>query len=60
MDDRDPDFLRYLDGQGIGIETELDIVSVEPYGGGIVLRVGGRECVLGPDAARRIRVVEGG
>jgi DtxR family Mn-dependent transcriptional regulator len=58
VEDRDPELLRFLAGLGIGIETRLGVVETEPFGGSIVLRLKDRECRLGLDAARRIRVVE--
>jgi DtxR family Mn-dependent transcriptional regulator len=57
VDDGDPEFLRYLGRHGIGLGTQLELVSVEPYGGHVVLRLSGGECRLGAEVARRVRVV---
>ncbi|MEZ5065731.1 MAG: metal-dependent transcriptional regulator [bacterium] len=54
--DDDPELLRYLDGHGIGLGTPLEVVTREPFGGPLVVRLGRGECRLGPEAAHRIRV----
>lgn len=56
VDDRDPSLLRYLGERRLYPGTALDVVRVEPFGGGLVLRVDSREVSIGRDAAADIRV----
>jgi DtxR family Mn-dependent transcriptional regulator len=56
VDDRDPEFLRYLARNGVLPGVRLDVLGTEPFGGPFTLRIGGEVCQLGPEAAQRIRV----
>ncbi|NIM18833.1 MAG: MarR family transcriptional regulator [Candidatus Latescibacteria bacterium] len=56
--DRDPELLRYLGMLNLYPGTKIDVVSIEPYGGPLVLRVDGRDVQLGQGAAKEILVTE--
>jgi DtxR family Mn-dependent transcriptional regulator len=56
VDDRDPALLRYLGERSLYPGTALDVLRVEPFGGGLVVRVDAREFAIGRDAAADIRV----
>jgi DtxR family Mn-dependent transcriptional regulator len=56
VDDRDPELLRYLADLALYPGTELDVLRVEPYSGPLVVRVDGRERIVGRAAAQEIRV----
>jgi DtxR family Mn-dependent transcriptional regulator len=56
VDDRDPELLRYLADLALYPGTELEVVRVEPYNGPFVLRVDGRERIVGRAAAQEILV----
>jgi DtxR family Mn-dependent transcriptional regulator len=54
VSDEDPGLLRYLAGLNIRPGSEIDITSIEPYGGPISVRVNGSPYSLGPQAASQI------
>ncbi len=56
VDDRDSALLRYLGERGLYPGTGVEILSVEPYGGSLTLRVGDGEFSIGREAAAEIRV----
>jgi DtxR family Mn-dependent transcriptional regulator len=56
VDDRDPEFLRYLARRGLFPGTCLTLLNVEPFGGPLKLRSDNGELTLGRPAAGAIRV----
>lgn len=56
MSDRDPAFLRYLDGLGIRPGVKLQVVGREPLGGQVTLKVGAGEHAVGTSAAGQVYV----
>ena len=56
VDDENPDLLRYLGDLGLYPDTAVEVVGREPFGGGIRVRVGGREHALGSQAAGHVWV----
>jgi DtxR family transcriptional regulator, Mn-dependent transcriptional regulator len=54
VSDDDPGLLRYLAGLSIRPGAEIDITSIEPYGGPIGVRVNGTPYSIGPQAAAQI------
>jgi DtxR family Mn-dependent transcriptional regulator len=54
--DRDPDLLRYLGKLDMYPGTVVKVLAVEPFHGPLVLRLDGREFILGRDAADEVRV----
>jgi DtxR family transcriptional regulator, Mn-dependent transcriptional regulator len=54
VSDDDPGLLRYLAGLNIRPGAEIDITSIEPYGGPIGVSVNGTAYSLGPQAASQI------
>ncbi|HEV3129779.1 MAG TPA: metal-dependent transcriptional regulator [Solirubrobacteraceae bacterium] len=62
VSDSDPEMLRYLAEQGIGIGDRLEVSGRQPFGGPVFVRAGGRRLALGGELARamRIEVEEGG
>jgi DtxR family Mn-dependent transcriptional regulator len=56
ISDRDPTLLRYLEREGIVVDAPTVVVGRKPFGGALVVRVGGVELDLGDDAATSIWV----
>ncbi len=56
VSDSDPEFLRYLSGFGIKINTPFRLIEAAPFDGPLTLKVGRRRVVLGIEAAKRILV----
>lgn len=56
VEDRDAELLRYLGELELFPGAEVEVVRVEPYNGPIVLRLRGRELILGRAAADEILV----
>lgn len=56
VSDSDPEMLRYLAEQGIGIGDELEMVGREPFDGPCGIRIGTRRHDLGLGLARAMRV----
>ena len=56
VSDSDPEMLRYLAARGIAPGMRLEVVSREPFGGPLRVRLDGREHMLGEDLARAMRV----
>lgn len=54
--EEDEELLRFFDGEGIRPGAELLLSEVAPYRGTVTIALGGRELVLGLEAARRIWV----
>lgn len=56
--DEGGDFLRYLASLGLLPQAEVRVEEVAPFGGPLLVRVGGARYALGRDVAGRIRVRE--
>ncbi len=56
VDDRDPELLKYLGKLKLYPGTEVEVAGIEPWEGPLMLKVNGRNIVLGRSAATRIRV----
>ena len=56
VEDKDPDFLRFVSSLGIKIGSTVEVIGKEPYGGPVRLRLGKRNIVLGTEAAARVRI----
>jgi DtxR family Mn-dependent transcriptional regulator len=56
VSDSDPAKLRYLGEQGIAPGMPLEVVGLEPFGGPVRVRLGGREHALGQELAAAMRV----
>jgi DtxR family Mn-dependent transcriptional regulator len=54
MSDRDPEFLRYLDGMGIRPGARVRIAARAPFGGPLTLEIEGASHVVGTAAAERV------
>ena len=59
VSDSDPEMLRYLADLGIAPGAQLSVVSRQPFGGPLTVRVGGRDHALGRELARAMRVEAG-
>lgn len=58
VSDHNPELLRYLGKMGLYPETEVKIISIEPFQGPITLVVKGEEYSIGREAAKYISVVD--
>ncbi len=56
VEDKDPDFLRYLSSLGIKIGSTVRLIAKEPYGGPVRLRLARRTILMGTEAAARVRI----
>jgi len=56
VSDSDPDMLRYLADNGVGLGDRLEITGRQPFGGPVFVRSGGRELPLGGQLARAMRI----
>jgi DtxR family Mn-dependent transcriptional regulator len=56
VSDADPEMLRYLDGRGIALGDELEIIDRQPFDGPLTVRLGPAEHVLGGGLARAMRI----
>jgi DtxR family Mn-dependent transcriptional regulator len=56
VSDHDADLLRHLDELEVRPGVCLEIVEVIAFGGGVRARVGGRELLIGAEAARAVEV----
>jgi DtxR family transcriptional regulator, Mn-dependent transcriptional regulator len=56
VSDSDPDMLRYLAHNGIGVGDRVEIAGRQPFGGPVFVRVGERELPLGGQLARAMRI----
>jgi DtxR family Mn-dependent transcriptional regulator len=54
MSDRDPAFLRYLDGLGIRPGATVQVVAKAPFGGPLTIAVAGAEHAVGTSAATQV------
>lgn len=56
VSDADPALLRFLTRQGLQIGTVVTVADREEFSGALTLRVGRRQIMISPEAARRIAV----
>jgi DtxR family Mn-dependent transcriptional regulator len=56
VSDSDPEMLRYLADNGVGLGDRLEVVGRQPFGGPVFVRSGRRELPLGGQLARAIRI----
>ncbi len=56
VSDADPEMLRYLDGRGIALGGELEVVDRQPFDGPLTVRFGTEEHVLGGGLTRAMRI----
>lgn len=56
VSDTDPEMLRYLDGRGISLGDELEVVDRQPFDGPLTVSFGSQLQVLGGGLARAMRV----
>ena len=56
VSDTDPEMLRYLDGHGIALGDELEVVAREPFDGPLTVRFGSEDHVLGGGLTRAMRI----
>ena len=56
VEDKDPDFLRFVSSLGIRIGSSVKVVGKEPYGGPVRLRLGKRNIEMGTEAAARVKI----
>ena len=59
ISDRDPELVRYLDSLGVRPGARVKVREAVPYGGGVVVDLGGNAQVIGEDAAEAISVSGG-
>ena len=56
VSDADPEMLRYLDGRGIALGEELEVIDRQPFEGPLTVRFGSQQHVLGGGLARAMRI----
>ncbi len=56
VSDANPDMLRYLREQGVGVGDRVEVLDCQPFGGPVAVRVATRHLTLGDALARAIRV----
>ncbi len=56
VSDADPEMLRYLDGRGIALGDELEVIDRQPFEGPLTVRFGSGQHVLGGGLARAMRI----
>jgi DtxR family Mn-dependent transcriptional regulator len=56
VSDSDPEMLRYLAEHGIALDTRLEVVDRQPFGGPVFVRFGEREQPIGGELARAMRI----
>lgn len=56
ISDRNPTLLRYLEAEGITLDTRVEALGRKPFGGALAVSVGGVEHDLGEEAAAAIWV----
>lgn len=58
VSDHDPELLRYFGNMGLYPESEVKVISIEPFQGPVTLVVKGEEFSIGREAAKYIKVME--
>lgn len=56
VSDTDPEMLRYLDGRGIALGDELEVVAREPFDGPLTVRFDTEDHVFGGGLTRAMRI----
>jgi DtxR family Mn-dependent transcriptional regulator len=56
VSDSDPEMLRYLAAHGITLDTLLEVIDRQPFGGPVFVRFGDREHPIGGQLANAMRV----
>jgi DtxR family Mn-dependent transcriptional regulator len=56
VSDSHPEMLRYLAEHGIALDTRLEVVDRQPFGGPVFVRFGEREHPIGGELARAMRI----
>ncbi len=56
VSDENPEMLRYLDGRGIALGDELEVVDRQPFDGPLTVRFGSKQEVIGGGLARAMRI----
>lgn len=56
VSDSDPEMLRYLAAQGIGLGDRVEVTGRQPFGGPVFARFGERDQPIGGELARAMRV----
>jgi len=56
VSDSDPEMLRYLADQGIGLGDRLEVTGRQPFGGPMFVRLGARQLALGGALAHAMRI----
>ncbi len=51
ISDHDPDLLRYLDEQHVGLDAAVEVVGRKPFGGALIVQVGGTTLDLSDEVA---------
>ena len=56
VSDSNPEMLRYLADHGITLDSRLEVIDRQPFGGPVFVRVDDREQALGGELARAMRI----
>jgi DtxR family transcriptional regulator, Mn-dependent transcriptional regulator len=56
VSDSHPEMLRYLAEHGIALDTRLEVVDRQPFGGPVFVRFGERQHPIGGELARAMRI----
>ena len=56
ISDSDPEMLRYLEAQGVGLGDEVTVRARQPFGGPLTVAFPGGELAIGGELARAMRV----
>ena len=56
VSDADPEMLRYLDGRGVRLGDQLEVVDRQPFDGPLTVRIDGGDQVLGGALAAAMRI----
>ena len=56
VSDSDPEMLRYLAEHGVMLDTRLEVVDRQPFGGPVFVRFGERQQPIGGELARAMRI----
>jgi DtxR family transcriptional regulator, Mn-dependent transcriptional regulator len=59
VSDSDPEMLRYLEEHGITLDSRLEVLDRQPFGGPVFVRFGEREHPIGGELARAMRIETG-
>jgi DtxR family Mn-dependent transcriptional regulator len=54
ISDRNPELLRYLDAEGVRLDSTVHVVGRRPFGGALAVRIGDSEHDVGNEAAAAI------